>query len=109
MMLRPAHVDSITYSPNAPAFELRRWNRVTVYINYHTEQMHVWQNGRKVCVATFTRAGTRMCQWHFGLYASGPNSNVTLFEDDYRLVRLRDPLTNFTKEPKFGASLANCP
>ncbi len=46
MLLRPAHVSSTTYSVNAPAFQLRRWNRITVYINYHTEEMHVWQNGR---------------------------------------------------------------
>jgi hypothetical protein len=108
MLLRPAHVSSITYKPNAPAFELRRWNRITVYINYHSEEMHVWQNGRKVCMATFERAGTRMCQWHFGLYASGPNANITLYEDDYRIVRLKEPLTNFNREPRFRSMASAC-
>ncbi len=59
-------------------------------------------------MATFSRAGTRMCQWHFGLYASGPNSNITLYEDDYRIVKLKDPLTNLTREPRFAAALATC-
>lgn len=108
MRLRPAHVSSITYAPGAPSFQRGQWNRITVYLNYYTGQMHVWQNGAKVCNASFSPAGSKMCQWHFGLYASGPNSNVTLFEDDYSIVKLLQPMTNFTVEPRFPAMVSPC-
>jgi hypothetical protein len=49
-----------------------------------------------------------MCQWHFGLYASGPNANITLYEDDYRIVRLKEPLTNFNREPRFRSMASAC-
>jgi hypothetical protein len=67
--------------------------------------MHVWQNGRKICSATFSRPVTTMCQWHFGLYASGPNDNISLYEEDLSIVKLNQPLTNFTTEPWFNAAL----
>lgn len=105
MRLKPVHVSSVTYAPGAPAFPRNQWNRITVYVNYYTGSMHVWQNGTKVVSATFSRPGSTMCQWHWGLYASGPNNNVTLHEDNISIVRLDAPLTNFTAEPTFPGSL----
>jgi hypothetical protein len=49
-----------------------------------------------------------MCQWHFGLYASGPNDDITLYEDDLSIVKLLAPLTNFTNEPWFSSSDLPC-
>lgn len=108
MRLKPVHVSSVAYAPNAPAFPRGQWNRITVYLNYYAGSMHVWQNGAKVCSATFSRPSNRMCQWHFGLYASGPNSDITLYEDDYSIVRLNQPMVNFTAEPRFPALFSPC-
>lgn len=108
MKLKPVHVTTVTYAPNAPSFPLQQWNRTTVYINYNTGQMHVWQNGQKVVSATFSRPVHTMCQWHWGLYASGPNDNVVLYEDDIHIVKLLEPLTNFTAEPWFDDVVTVC-
>lgn len=108
MRLKPVHVTSVSYATAAPAFTRAQWNRVTTYINYYTGSMHVWQNGAKVCSATFSRATPTMCQWHFGLYASGPNDNITMFEDDLSLVKLLEPMTNFTIEPRFPSLVSPC-
>lgn len=101
MRLKPVHITGGAYAPNAPSFPLNQWVRVTVYVNFYTGQMHVWQNGVKVCNATFSQPGNTMCQWHFGLYASGPNHDLTLYEDDIKIVKLNAPLTNFNAEPWF--------
>jgi hypothetical protein len=108
MRLKPVHVTSVSYASNAPAFPLRQWTRITAYVNYHTGSMHVWQNGVKVCSATFSRSSPNMCQWHFGLYASGANDNITLFEDDYSIVKLNEPMTNFSVEPRFPSLVSPC-
>jgi hypothetical protein len=108
MRLKPVHVSSVSYASGAPAFPRGQWNRVTVYLNFYAAQMHVWQNGAKVCSATFSPAGSRMCQWHFGLYASGPNSDVTMYEDDYSMLRLDEPMVNFTAEPRFPTVISPC-
>jgi hypothetical protein len=108
MRLKPVHVSSVTYAPGAPAFPRGQWNRITMYLNYYTGSMHVWQNGTKVCSATFSRPTPTMCQWHFGLYASGPNNDITLFEDDYSIVKLDEPLVNFSVEPQFPGTPSPC-
>ncbi|HWB19111.1 MAG TPA: hypothetical protein VG711_02340 [Phycisphaerales bacterium] len=105
MRVKPVHVTSVSYASGAPAMPLSQWVRTKVYINYNTGAMHVWQNGRKICSATFTRDVHTMCQWHFGLYASGPNDNITLYEEDLSIVKLNQPLTNFTDEPWFDTPL----
>jgi hypothetical protein len=100
--LAPAHVDSWDWVPGAPAFPLRQWVRTTIYLNYHDGAMHVWQDGEKVCHASFQRPGTSLCQWHFGLYGSGDNEDVVLYEDDLRITRLAAPLPDFQTEPLYG-------
>jgi hypothetical protein len=101
MRLRPTHVSGIQYTLGAPAFPRDQWNRVTVYLNLFSGQMHVWQNGVKVCHAWFTRPTTQTCQYHFGLYASGVNNDITYYEDDLRIIRLNEPLLNLVGEPTF--------
>jgi hypothetical protein len=106
--LKPVHVSSVTYAPGAPAVPLQQWARVTVYLNYSTGSMHVWQNGVKVVSATFTRPITTICQWHWGLYASGNNDDIVLHEDSIRILKLQQPLTNFTIEPWMLGIGAGC-
>ena len=106
--LKPVHVSTVTYSPNAPAVPLQQWTRVTVYLNYNTGSMHVWQNGTKVVSATFTRPITTICQWHWGLYASGNNDDIVLHEDSIRMLKLSQPLTNFTIEPWIAGVNVSC-
>jgi hypothetical protein len=49
-----------------------------------------------------------MCQWHWGLYASGPNDDVTLYEENISIVKLQSALTNFTIEPWFANGTLPC-
>ncbi len=50
--------------------------------------MRVWLNGQKVFDATFTRPSRRLCQWHWGNYASADNYDITLYEDDISIWKL---------------------
>jgi hypothetical protein len=98
-----------TFAPNAPGVPLRQWVRITIYVNYHAETMSVWQNGTKISDVTFRRASTRICQWHWGAYASGDNDDVVLFEDDNSIWKLEQPWTDFAREPWFGNTQPVCP
>ncbi len=111
--LVPAHTTSsggtLTYSPGAPAFPLRTWVRVTVYINYYAGEMHIWQDGTSVVHATFSRPSHDICQWHWGAYASGDNDNIVLFEDDKSIWKLDSAWTDWSTEPWFEGSVTPCP
>jgi hypothetical protein len=98
-----------TFAPNAPGVPLRQWVRITIYVNYHAEALYVWQNGTKITDVTFTRANTRICQWHWGAYASGDNDDVVLYEDDNSIWKLEEPWTDFAREPWFGNTQPVCP
>ena len=108
MRIKPVHVSTVTYVPNAPSMPLQQWVRTTVYLNYYAGVMHVWQNGTKVVSATFSRPVDTMCQWHWGLYASGNNDNITLYEENISIVKLQQPLTNFALEPWVAPGTVAC-
>lgn len=97
-----------TFMPGAPGFPLGRWVRITIYVNYYTGVMHVWQDGEEVSHVTFVRSKKTICQWHWGAYASGDNDNLVLFEDDNSIWKLGEEWTDFSIEPYFGASVAVC-
>lgn len=105
--LNPAHVTSsggtVTFSPGAPAFPLRRWVRVTIYINYYDGVMHIWQDGTSVVHATFRRPTRDICQWHWGAYASGDNDDIVLFEDEKSIWKLDSSWTDWSTEPWLDA------
>jgi hypothetical protein len=97
------------FEPNAPGLPLGEWVRITIYVNYHDETMHVWQNGTKISDVTFDRPGTTICQWHWGAYASGDNDDAVLFEDDNSIWKLEEAWTDFDREPWFGGTAPVCP
>lgn len=110
-VLRTVHTGPVTYFPdwsNAPAFPLDDWTRVTVYVNYYTEKIHVWQNGVRVSEASFTRTNNDICQFHWGAYATqsigNGNALTTLYEDNLRIFKLNQPWTDFAVEPWFDIS-----
>lgn len=111
-ILRAAHYwpeGSMEIDPSAPSFPLGRWVRVTVYVNLQTGDMHVWQDGASVeHVRGIVRTVRAMCQWHWGLYASGDNTDVVLYEDDKIVWRLEQPWTDWSREPWLGAGVAVC-
>ncbi len=111
--LTPAHIKNtggtVSFSAGAPAFPLGKWVRTTIYINYHTGVMHVWQDGKDLLHATFSRPSKQICQWHWGAYASKDNTNVVLYEDDNSIWKLGEPWTDFKVEPYLGVSHAICP
>jgi hypothetical protein len=80
-----------------------QWVRLTVLVDLDDGIMHVWQDGRSTLhVASIVRAPTSYCQWHWGLYASGNNTDVELYEDDFTLHRLRAAWTDWSREPWIG-------
>ena len=107
-ILRAAHYwpeGTQTIEPDAPAFPMGEWVRVTVYLNLHTGDMHVWQNGQSVLhVDGIDRRLTTMCQWHWGLYASADNTDVVMYEDDKVVWRLDQRYEDWSREPLLGAS-----
>lgn len=111
-VLTPAHVinngGTVEFEPNAPAFPVGAFARITIYVNYYDGVMHVWQDGTSVLHAAFDRPGTDICQWHWGLYASGDNTDVVLWEDDNSLWKLGEAWTDFTAEPWIGETIAAC-
>jgi hypothetical protein len=111
--LTPAHITNtggtLTYASTRAALPMRQWVRTTVYLNYHTGVMHLWQNGVKQLQATFRRNTRQICHFHWGLYASGANSSITLFEDDFSLWKLDQPVTDFAAEPWLGQTQSVCP
>jgi hypothetical protein len=112
-VLRPAHhwpEGTLAIEPGAPALPRDRWVRLTVFLSFESGEMHVWQDGRSVLhVSGIARATRTMCQWHWGLYASGDNTDVALYEDDKIVWRLEQPWTDWSREPWLGESQAVCP
>ena len=111
-VLTPGHIlnsgGSVNFASSPPAFPNQVWVRTTVHINYHTGQMHVWQDGEKVLDATFSREDTDICQWHWGAYASGDNDDIVLYEDDLSIWKLNEPWEDFNDEPYFGVATPVC-
>lgn len=97
-----------TFLPGAPGFPLGRWVRITIYVNYYTGIMHVWQDGQEISHVTFVRPKRTICQWHWGAYASGDNDNLVLFEDDNSIWKLEQEWTDMSREPYFGGSVPVC-
>ena len=111
-ILRAAHYwpeGTMEIAPSAPSFPLGRWARVTVLLDLHAGAMHVWQDGAVVeHVRGIARATRTMCQWHWGLYASGDNTDVVLYEDDVVVWRLDEPWADAAREPWLGGAIAVC-
>ena len=99
---------TVDFVDDPPLFPMRTWVRTTIYVNYHEGEMHIWQDGRELLHATFSRGDTDICQWHWGAYASGDNTDVVLFEDDNAIWKLDEPWTDFSVEPYFGVSVSAC-
>lgn len=110
--LTPAHILStggtVQFVEGAPGFPLGQWVRTTLYVNYHEGSMHLWQDGAKILEASFTRPDPDMCQWHWGMYASGDNTDVVLYEDDLSLWKLEEPWQDFSVEPWLGETVQAC-
>jgi hypothetical protein len=97
-----------SFAPGAPGFPLGRWVRLTIYVNYYTGIMHVWQDGQEISHVTFFRPKKTICQWHWGAYASGDNDNLVLFEDDNSIWKLEQEWTDMRQEPNFGGEVPVC-
>ncbi len=110
--LTPAHIvntgGTVTFVDGAPGFPLGQWVRTTIYMNYVEGRMHLWQDGTEILDATFSRSDTDMCQWHWGMYASGDNTDVVLYEDDNSLWKLDAPWEDFAVEPWLGQTVQPC-
>jgi hypothetical protein len=110
--LTPAHIlntgGTVNFVANPPGFPMGQWVRTTIYINYVSGDMVVWQDGKKLLDATFTRSDTDICQWHWGAYASGDNDDVVLYEDDNSIWKLEEPWQNFDVEPWFEHTQPVC-
>jgi hypothetical protein len=97
-----------TFEPGAPGMPRGEWVRITVYVNFHSGEMHVWQNGQSIEHVTFTRPVQTICHWHWGLYASSNNDDIVLFEDDNSIWKLHEPWDDFSVEPYFDGSVTTC-
>jgi hypothetical protein len=98
-----------TYVPGVPGFPRGRWVRITIYVNFAEGEMVVWQDGARQSDVTFARPDTAICQWHWGAYASGDNTDVVLYEDDNSIWKLEQAWPDFAVEPRPGVTQPVCP
>ena len=104
-LLEMAHLDWrwVGDSPQ-PAFPLRRWVRLTVYLHYPPVgdgTVVVWQDGERVMEGTYSaRPGANLQRVHWGMYARNEVDHGVQYNDDIRLWRLPAPLTDFSSEPQ---------
>jgi hypothetical protein len=105
----PLNGGTLNYAPNAPRWPVGQWVRTTVYVNYLAGEMRVWMDGAKVFDASFSRTTRTMCQFHWGLYASPNNTDLTYYEDDITLYKLLEPLSDTSTEPWLGEQIPVCP
>jgi hypothetical protein len=103
-----AHHGTRTFESNPPPLPRRAWVRLTEYVNYYDGDLYVWQDGQLIEHATFQRPVKTICHFHWGLYASGDNDDVVLYEDDNALWKLNARWTDFTREPYFGHAVPVC-
>lgn len=86
-----------------PDFPLRRWVRLTMYIDYEGADgfIQVWQDGTPMLRATLPKnPGRRLRTAHWGMYAAGTVKSGIEYNDDISIWRLQKPLTDFTTEPR---------
>jgi hypothetical protein len=88
-----------------PAFPLRKWVRITVYIHYQgtTGFVQAWQDGTPTHRARVAKLGefpgTRLRTAHWGMYANGATYQGVQYNDDIRICTLDAPLADLGKEP----------
>jgi hypothetical protein len=85
-----------------PDFPLRRWVRITVYVEYNgaTGFTEVWQDGVPMLRGDYLEsAGTDLLRAHWGLYAHPGVSYALLYNDANRIWSLDAPLTDLVTEP----------
>jgi hypothetical protein len=96
------------FDADAPSLPRGAWARITIYLNVHDDEMHVWQDGESVQHVTFDRALTTLCHFHWGLYASADNDDIVLFEDDNSVWKLGQAWTDWELEPYLGQDVQLC-
>ena len=85
-----------------PEFPLRRWVRLTAYLEYDGPEgfVQVWQNGVPMLRARYTRrAGTQLRRAHWGMYADGGVTDAVQYNDAIELWTLSEPLSDLVTEP----------
>lgn len=88
-----------------PDFPLRRWVRLTVYIDYGGPSGYVqlWQDGvpmlRAAVPGLAKNPGSRLRTAHWGMYARGNVERAVQYNDDIRICALKAPLADLVREP----------
>jgi hypothetical protein len=86
-----------------PAFPLRQWVRLTMYLDYHGTDgfVQLWQDGVPVMRADWRlpMPGTDLLRAHWGLYAHPGVASATLYNDELAIWSLSEPLTDLVSEP----------
>ncbi|RIK96313.1 MAG: hypothetical protein DCC71_22510 [Proteobacteria bacterium] len=86
-----------------PTFPLRRWVRITAYIEYNGSigNVRVWQDGVPMLRGDWTqRPGTTLRRAHWGLYANGAVRSANMYNDDVSVWTLSERITDFSREPR---------
>jgi hypothetical protein len=90
---------------STPAFPLRRWVRMTIYLHYDGQEgfVQAWQDGEPVLRARVpslhAHPGRHLRSAHWGMYASGEVASAVQYNDEIRLCSLEAPLSNLQEEP----------
>jgi len=101
----PFHGEYIGPTP-PPAFPLRRWVRLTVYLLYEGDSgfVQAWQDGLPMLRAGIPKLkeypGTRLRTAHWGMYASAELDHGVQYNDDISICTLKAPLIDLAREPR---------
>ena len=80
-----------------PDFPLRRWVRLTVYVEYDGDEgfVQAWQDGVPVLRGRFTQCqGSYLYHAHWGMYANGAVFDAVQYNDALRIWTLDRKLTD---------------
>ncbi len=115
--LELAHVGNINEFAQGKGWErlndaympLREWVRFTVYIDYVTDLMYVWMDGKPIFRAnggtidydgpSDTADTPNLLRAHWGLYGPGSLDTGVQYNDSIQLWQLPKSLTDFSQEP----------
>ena len=81
-------------------FPVRRWVRLTVYIDYASGAVVVWQDGVRIMFGNY-RKGTQMAlrRAHWGLYTSPKVTSTTVYQDEVAIWKLSTPWRSNEEPP----------
>ena len=96
-------------------FPVQRWVRITVYIDFGSGEVVVWQDGKRVLTGNYDKGSEdALRQAHWGMYSNNKVSSGIMFNDEVAIWTLSEPWKSEQEPPapykiKFNAGALSTP